>query len=114
MSMLERKTQPPNCPFCGQEIAPPHSFDDFLFEFDGGECSCGAVYGMDPTSRNGGTVIMQAMAQACKGDWDMAQSLRPETDYQEGVIERYSPKNHRINAPGAFGTIYFIRLISKK
>jgi hypothetical protein len=114
MSLLKQKTKPPICPFCGQEVDPPHSFDDFLYEFDGGECSCGAIYGLDPTSRNGGTVMMQAMVQACKGDWDRAQSLSSDNDYKEGVIQRYSSMTHRVNAPGAFGTLYFIRLKSKK
>lgn len=114
MSLLKQKTKPPLCPFCGQEIAPPQSFDDFLYEFDGGECSCGAVYGFDPTSRNGGVVMMQAMVQACKGDWEKAQVLSSETDYTEGLVEQYSSLTHRVNAPGALGTLYFIRLKSKK
>lgn len=114
MSMLERKTQPPLCPFCSQKIDPPHPFDDSLYEFDGGECSCGAIYGFDPTSRNGGLVMMQIMVQACKGDWDKAQSISPEVDFHEAITQRYSSLTHRVNAPGAFGTIYFIRLKSKK
>jgi hypothetical protein len=115
MNLLKQKTQPPLCPFCGQEIAPPQPLpDDFLYEFDGGECSCGATYCFDPTSRNGGVVMMQAMVQACRGDWDKAQDLSSETDYQEGILPRYSVLTHRVNAPGSFGTIYFIRLKSKK
>ncbi len=115
MSLLERKTQPPRCPFCGQEIAPPQpQEDDIFFEFDGGSCSCGAVYCCDPTSRNGGAVMFQAMVQACHGDWDRAKELSAEEDYTEGVIRRYSVLTHRVNAPGAFGSIYFIRLRSKK
>ncbi len=115
MSLLERKTQPPKCPFCGQEIAPPQPMeDDPLFEFDGGSCSCGAIYCFDPTARNGGAVMMQAMVQACRGDWDKAQSLSPGVDYVDGFLTRYSAQAHRVNAPGAFGTIYFIRLKSRK
>jgi hypothetical protein len=115
MDLLQRKTQPPLCPFCGQEIAPPRPLEDnFLFEFDGGECSCGAAYCFDPTSRNGGAVLMQAMVQACKGDWDKAQDIVPEIDYTEGIITGYSALTHRVNAPGAFGTIYLIRLKAKK
>jgi hypothetical protein len=85
-----------------------------MYEFDGGQCSCGAVYGFDPTSKNGGVVMMQAMVQACKGDWDKAQAMSPGIDYREENIQRYSALTHRIDAPGAFGTIYFIRLKSKK
>jgi len=115
MSLLERKTQPPICPFCGQEIAPPRPMeDDPLFEFDGGACSCGAIYCFDPTARNGGAVMMQAMVQACHGDWDKAQNLSLGVDYVDGLITRYSALTHRVNAPGAFGTIYFVRLKSKK
>ena len=90
------------------------NLSNFLYEYDGGECSCGAAYCFDPTSRNGGVVLMQAMVQACKGDWDKAQDMSPETDYKEGIIEGYSALAHRVNAPGAFGTIYVIRLKSKK
>lgn len=114
MSLLKQKTKPPLCPFCGQEIIPPHPFDDFLYEFDGGECACGALYAFDPTSRNGGMVMMQAMVQACKGDWEKAQALSSEIDYKEGIIQRYSSMTHRVDAPGSFGTLYFIRLKSKK
>lgn len=115
MNLLKQKTQPPLCPFCGQEIAPPQPLEDtFLYEFDGGECSCGAVYSFDPTSRNGGMVLMQAMVQACQGDWDKAQDLSSEIDYQEGILSRYSALTHRVNAPGSFGTIFFIRLKAKK
>jgi hypothetical protein len=115
MDLLQRKTQPPLCPFCGQEISPPQPLEDnFLYEFDGGQCSCNASYCFDPTSRNGGAVLMQAMVQACKGDWDKALDLSPEIDYNEGILEGYSALTHRVNAPGAFGTIYFIRLKSKK
>ena len=98
MNILERKTQPPLCPFCGQEIAPPHPFDDFLYEFDGGECSCGAVYGLDPTSRNGGMVMMQAMVQACKGDWEKAHSSWPRSrlpGWYYSKIQLFDPPGKR-------------------
>jgi hypothetical protein len=115
MDLLQRKTQAPNCPFCGQEIPPAEPMEDsFLYEFDGGYCSCGATFCLDPTSRNGGAALIQAMVQACKGDWDKAQDLSPSEDYQEGIITKYSPLVHRVNAPGAFATLYFIRLNSKK
>jgi hypothetical protein len=115
MDLLRNKTQPPRCPFCGQEIAPPQPLEtNFLYEFDGGECSCGAAYCFDPTCRNGGAVLMQATIQACKGDWDKAQDLTPEVDYTEGIIPKYSALTHRVNAPGSFGTIYLIRLKSKQ
>ncbi len=115
MKLLRQKTLPPLCPFCSQEIAPPQPLEDnFLYEFDGGECSCGAAYCFDPTSRNGGVVLMQAMVQACKGDWDIAQDLSPEIDYKEGIISKYNARTHRVNEPGSFGTIFFIRLKSKK
>ncbi len=115
MSILERKTQPPKCPFCGQLIDRPQPVEgDLFYEFDGGECSCGAQFCLDPTSRNGGVVMLQAMVQACHGDWDKAQNLSLDIDYNEGFITRYSSMTHRVNAPGAFGTIYFIRLKSKK
>ncbi|WP_449245702.1 hypothetical protein [Desulfobacca acetoxidans] len=115
MRSLKYKTFPPRCPFCNQEIDPPQEFDDVLmYEFDGGQCACGASYCFDPTTRNGGAVMLQALVLACQGDWDRALSLRPDADYYEGRIIKYSALTHRVGDPASFGTIYFIRLRPQK
>jgi hypothetical protein len=103
------RLRPPICPFCRQRIEPPQELDGLWFEFDGGTCRCGAHYALDPTARNGGAVLLQAVVQACGGDWDQAITLSPGEDYEEGIIASYSSLNHRVGG-NAFGTLYFIRL----
>ena len=101
---------PPICPFCRQRIDRPQEVDGLWFEFDGGVCSCGAHFALDPTARNGGAVLMQAVVQACKGDWDQAITLSPGVDFEEGFVGRYNALNHRVGGQG-FGTIYFVRML---
>jgi hypothetical protein len=100
---------PPVCPFCRQRIERPQEVDGLWFEFDGGICSCGAHFAFDPTARNGGAVLLQAVVQACKGDWDEAITLSPGVDFEEGFVGNYSALNHRVGGRG-FGTIYFVRM----
>ena len=103
------RLKPPFCPFCRQRIEPPVELDGLWHEFDGGVCACGAHFAFDPTTRNGGTVLLQAVVQACGGDWDRAITLALPTDYDEGIITQYSALNHQVGG-NAFGTIYFVRL----
>jgi hypothetical protein len=103
------RLKPPICPFCRQRIEPPVELDGLWFEFDGGVCSCGAHYTFDPTTRNGGAVLLQAVVQACGGDWDRAIAMSPGPDYEEGFLGSYSARNHRVGG-NAFGTLYFVRL----
>lgn len=106
----ERLT-PPVCPFCRQRIERPEELDGLWFEFDGGLCPCGAHFALDPTARNGGAVLLQAVVQACNGDWDEAITLSPGVDFEEGFVERYNALNHRVGGAG-FGTLYFVRLLA--
>jgi len=103
------RLRPPICPFCRQRIEPPKELDGLWFEFDGGSCPCGAHFALDPTARNGGAVLLQAVVQACGGDWDQAITLSPEVDYEEGFLGSYSALNHRVGG-NAFGSLYFVRL----
>ncbi len=103
------RLRPPVCPFCRRPIDRPQALEGLWFEFDGGLCSCGAHFALDPTARNGGSVLLQAVVQACGGDWDRAISLSPGTDYDEGFVGRYNALNHRVGGH-AFGTLYFVRL----
>jgi hypothetical protein len=103
------RLMPPICPFCRQRIERPEELDGLWFEFDGGRCSCGAHFALDPTARNGGAVLLQALVQACGGDWDQALTLSPGVDFDEDFVCRYNALNHRVGGH-AFGTLYFIRL----
>jgi len=109
LNMNSDRLKPPFCPFCRQRIEPPEELDGLWFEFDGGVCACGAHYTLDPTARNGGAVMQQAVVQACGGDWDKGITMSPETDYEEGLIKGYNALNHRVGGH-AFGTIYFVRM----
>ncbi|MGQ9688200.1 MAG: hypothetical protein ACUVXF_05350 [Desulfobaccales bacterium] len=105
----QERLLPPVCPFCRQRIEQPQELDGLWFEFDGGACACGAHFAFDPTARNGGAVLLQAVVQACDGDWDRAITLSPGTDYEEGFVGRYNSLTHRVGGH-AFGTLYFVRL----
>lgn len=111
MRKFHKESFPPRCPFCEREIIQPDEIDeDQYYEFAGGRCACGAVYTFDPTARNGGAAMLEAMVFACHGDWDWATSISRGEDYQEARINHYNGLSHRVD-PGAFGTLYFIRLI---
>ncbi len=100
---------PPVCPFCRQRIERPEELDGMWFEFDGGVCTCGAHFAVDPTARNGGAVLLQTLVQASGGDWDQALTLSPGVDYDDAFLGLYNTLTHRIGGR-AFGTIYFVRL----
>jgi hypothetical protein len=114
MRLSRERTFPPRCPFCDREIDRPKEIEDEEWhEFEGGRCECGAVYAFDPTARNGGAVMLQAMVDACYGDWDWAISISRGEDYLEERIRKYDGLTHRVGASEAFGTLYFIRLIPR-
>lgn len=109
--LFTMKTFPPRCPFCGRNVMPPQPVtSDVYYEFDGGTCPCGATFSFDPTARNGGAVLMEALVLACGGDWDRALEMSPDIDFEEGLVRKYSSRTHRVGEPGAFGTLYFIRI----
>jgi hypothetical protein len=110
MLWTRETTRPVRCPFCGADLPRPEELEGGLwYEFAGGFCGCGAVFALDPTTRNGGAVMLQAMVMAVGGDWDRALSLAPGEDYQEARLVRYNEATHRLGG-GAFGTLYLIRL----
>ncbi|RJR41725.1 MAG: hypothetical protein C4567_08615 [Deltaproteobacteria bacterium] len=108
--LFSDRTKPAQCPFCRREILPPREIKGGQwFDFPGGYCACGAVFALDPTARNGGAVLLQAMLMACKGDMERVLGLSLETDYEEGHVHKYNDRTHQVE-PQAFGTLYFIRL----
>ncbi len=111
LNLGQGRTLPALCPFCHRPVPPPRELEGGLwYEFDGGVCpACGAHYAHDPTARNGGAVMLQAMVQACAGDWDRAVELTPGQDYEDAVLTHYDGQHHRL-ADTAFGSLYFIRL----
>ena len=61
-----REGREPHCPFCKAALERPKKMDINTMESVlGGACgSCGALYIVDPTSKNVGEVMMQALGMA--------------------------------------------------
>lgn len=95
MPTLRQRGEPPACPFCGAALPRsrrrPSNATSVL---PGGRCSCGACFVVDPTGRNGGHALLEALEDACGGDRERSQLLEPGRDYQE-LIENYDAQLHR-------------------
>ena len=84
----------------------------------GGTCStCGAIYLVDPTSKNVGEVMMQALSIAAeKLSKDMSELVAGE-DYEDAVLS-YNWRTHR--SPGiskgfmdGYGRLYVLKVKQK-
>lgn len=107
----------PTCTFCGQIIerpVPPTA--EGVGECNIGHCQCGAVYASDPTGLNVGNAMVECIASACNGNWELAWDLLPDEDYLTGRIENYDEKTNQVveikNLDGRLvrGILYFVRL----
>ncbi len=90
-----REGTEPHCPFCGGALARPADLDISSTEkVSGGICGCGAIFIADPTGKNVGEVMAQALGMAAerlnKNLWD----LTPGDDYDEAIM-RYDFRTHR-------------------
>lgn len=57
-----RQKEKAHCPFCRKIINRPRKiFPIWKTEFSGGKCSCGAVFLMDPTGKNMGLLLADAL-----------------------------------------------------
>lgn len=81
------------CPFCKEPFEKLEEIRLELGTLLGGKCSCGAVYGCDESGKNLGEVHMDTLVFLCEGDWDRAQQLIPEEDYEE-VIRDFDSRGH--------------------
>ncbi len=102
----------PKCPFCGGPFKRPEVLTGDFTDFLGGRCDCGAVYVNDVTGKNLGETLMDCLVFACDNDWDRAQSLEPEVDYDEFTIS-YDDQAHVIHTSlrqRMRGKIIFIKL----
>ena len=81
----------------------------------GGTCSqCGAVYIVDPTSKNVGEVMMQALNLAAAKLSKDSSEMVPGDDYEDAVLS-YDWRTHRSRgAPKGFmdgcGRLYAIKV----
>jgi hypothetical protein len=71
------------CPFCWEWLPPAEPLTKvFSSSSRGGCCPCGAVFVVDETGRLGGAALLDALALACDGDLDRAQTLDSKKDYE--------------------------------
>ncbi|MEE9524748.1 MAG: hypothetical protein V3V59_08390, partial [Thermodesulfovibrionales bacterium] len=102
----------PKCPFCDSPFEKPRAIWGEFTEFIGGKCACGAVYICDETGKNLGETLMDGLVFACDNDWDRAQSLEPEIDYNEFTMS-YDNQAHVIHTSvrqRMRGKLIFIKL----
>ncbi len=91
----------PRCPFCDSPIDRPEEVEPRrLRDFDYGACKCGAVYVHDITGHNLGAAWVEALGFACNDDWDLAWSLAPGEDYEDGLLENYDIESHLVHPTG--------------
>jgi hypothetical protein len=60
----------------------------------GGRCTCGALYLSDPTGKNVGLMMSQALVAAADILKKEISELMPDEDYQDSVL-CYDWRNHR-------------------
>jgi hypothetical protein len=83
----------------------------------GGTCTCGAIYIVDPTSKNVGEVMMQALGMAAQKLSKDLMDLVAGEDYDDAVLS-YDWRTHR--SPGeskgfmdGYGRLYVLKVKQK-
>ena len=95
MPTLRQYGEPPACPFCGAALPRPRRRPwNTTSVLPGARCACGACFVVDPTGRNGGNALLEALEDACGGDRERSLYLVPKRDYLE-MIENYDAQLHR-------------------
>lgn len=95
MKVREEKNLPPQCPFCGAPLKRPGEMKIGPTDVvQGGRCGCGALYLADPTGKNVGLMMAQALVAAADMLEKEIGDLVPDEDYQEAVLG-YDWRNHR-------------------
>ena len=111
-----RESVEPVCPFCRSRFARPAEIKISPMEqVLGGRCGgCGALYLVDPTSRNVGEVMLQALGLAAQELSKEASDMIAGEDYDD-VILSYDWRRHRSSGePRSFmdrhGRLYFLKV----
>ena len=114
--MREReKAMAPRCPFCEADLKRPEPMQTGDPEqVQGGTCSCGAIYLVDPTGKNVGTVMAQALIMAADMLRKKVSDLDPESDYEDAVLS-YDYRTHRSTGKvtgymDGYGRLYMMRV----
>ena len=115
-----RESVEPVCPFCRSRFARPAEIKISSMErVLGGKCSmCGALYIVDPTSKNVGEVMLQALGLAAQELSKEVSDMIAGVDYDDVVLS-YDLRTHRSSGePRNFidrhGRLYFIKVKKKQ
>jgi hypothetical protein len=105
----------PRCPFCGATLQRPAEIAIGEDEQGlGGACSCGAVYTIDPTGKNVGLLISQALNVIAEKLGKDVGDLIPDEDYVDAILS-YDWRTHRstgvsVGYMDGYGRLYIYRL----
>jgi hypothetical protein len=108
----------PKCPFCGAELKRPEIISVGDGESgQGGRCSCGATYLVDPTGKNVGTVMVQTLGMAAEILSKRIEDLLPDEDYVDAILN-YDWRTHRSYGVSAgfmdgYGRMYVLKVIKR-
>jgi hypothetical protein len=109
----------PVCPFCHTKFDRPTTLVlNAMESVLGGACSaCGAIYIADPTSKNVGEVMMQALGIAAQKLSKDLSELVAEEDYEDAVLS-YDIRTHRSTGVSRgfmdnYGRLYFLKVKRK-
>jgi len=115
MKQREEKNSAPKCPFCGSYLKRPETMTLTTADIvQGGTCSCGALYLVDPTGKNVGLMMAQALNEAAEMQKKGVGELTPDEDYQDAVLS-YDVRNHRSTGINqgymdGMGRLYIIKI----
>jgi hypothetical protein len=91
---LRRTGERAKCRFCSRSLPRPAKREHSLHpHLPGGKCPCGACYVIDPTGRNGGVALIEALQEVSGLKQGDAAMLLRNKDYEE-FIENYEPRAH--------------------
>ncbi len=116
--MREEGKAAPRCPFCGADLPRPRDMAiGDAEQGTGGTCSCGAVFLVDPTGKNVGLMMAQALNMTADILKKGVGELIPEEDYQDAVLS-YDWRTHRSTGVSkgymdGSGRLYIFKVIRK-
>ena len=104
----------PRCPFCSAELRRPEAPKGPGEGHPEGNCSCGAVYFVDPTGKNVGLLMAHALGAAADALGKKVSELDPEQDYGDAVLS-YDWRTHRSSGAvqgymDGYGRMYVIKM----
>ncbi|HXY55925.1 MAG TPA: hypothetical protein VEM40_14780 [Nitrospirota bacterium] len=106
----------PVCPFCRSRLDRPTMMRiSSVEEVLGGTCAqCGALYVVDPTSKNVGEAMMQALGMAAVKLSKETSEMVAGQDYDDAILS-YDWRTHRSPGPprgfmDGHGRLYIIKI----